>query len=59
MHKNDLDMIQILKIGELAAAYCPPDRQYGDLECASCGLLSHCIDCWIEWFGDAVKMKGD
>ena len=59
MHNNDLDMIQIQKIYELVVAYCPPGRQYAYLECENCGHISHCLDCWIEWLGDAAKMNGE
>jgi hypothetical protein len=63
LHKSKdnviFDASMILKIVELVQAYCPPDRKLAYLECDSCERISHCLECWIEWFGDAAKMNGE
>lgn len=59
MYNDDLDMIYIQKAAEVVRAYCPPDRRHAYRQCENRGSLSHCLDCWIEWFDDAAKMKGD
>nr|DAW58263.1 MAG TPA: hypothetical protein [Caudoviricetes sp.] len=59
LHNDYSDIICFQKIAELIRAYRPPDRPDAYRKCENCDRLSHCLDCWIEWFGDAVKMKGD